>query len=99
MRCSHAAAAVAAGTATSFADLFDQETLEARNIRGAEESINPVVRSNILNEVLDDEPDGWLSSEPAIERTIVHRRLSSRRHKQNGNHARCYGYFHLDNLH
>src|SRR5262245_37417528 len=96
MRSSHAAAAVPAWTTTRLADLLNQQTLEARDVCGAEETIDTPVLSNVLDKVFHDQPDGRLASEPAIERAVMHRRLSGRRRKHDGDDAGCYAEFHLD---
>src|SRR5262249_7186060 len=85
----HVAAAVATGTAARLADLLDQQTLEARDVCGAEEAIDTAVLGNVLNKVLDHQSDGGLAAEPTIERAVMHRRVRGRRQKQDGDCAGC----------
>jgi hypothetical protein len=42
-------------------------------------TIDAAILGNILDKVFDDKADGRLSSEPTIERPVVHRRVSGRR--------------------
>jgi hypothetical protein len=98
MRSPHAAAAVAARTAARLADLLNEQTLETGYVCVAKELIDTAILRNILDKVLDDEPDGRLSSKPAIERPVVHRCVRGRTHEQDRSYASCYADFHIDDL-
>src|SRR5262245_14171309 len=90
MRSARAAAAVPPGPTARVAAMIKQETVETRDVCGAEEPIDAAVLSNVLDKVLHDQPDGRLASEPAIERAVVHRRVGGRRRKHDGDDAGCY---------
>ena len=75
MRTLPVAARVSARTPSASTDLFNQQNLQAGNIRAGELGIDTAVSGHVADEVIDDCGDGRLTAEAIIETQIRFGRL------------------------